>query len=206
MTIGCPSVIGLPLISHLGRTLIFPARVIRQLGGLRDIPTEADRDPYRFMWADTTASLPDRFLRVREVRRLWDTRIIQELYFPEHPTDEERAFSATAAYVAQFHPHGLVPVRRLCIPRIPQAPQANIPDVESSVQAAMRTELQSIREERHRLRCKLVDIRAELIDHRELQSELAQTRARLANQDREIARLSAMLDRTRAKARKVSHP
>ncbi|PKI73411.1 hypothetical protein CRG98_006181 [Punica granatum] len=60
MTIGCPSVIGLPLISHLGNTLVFPARVIRQLGGLQDIPIEADRTPYHFMWADTTASLPNR--------------------------------------------------------------------------------------------------------------------------------------------------
>ncbi|PKI67574.1 hypothetical protein CRG98_012158 [Punica granatum] len=88
MAIGCPSVIGLPLISHLGSTVIFPGRVIRQLGGLQDIPTEADRVPHRFMWADTTASLSDRFLRVREVRRLWDTCVIQQLYFPKHPTDD----------------------------------------------------------------------------------------------------------------------
>ncbi|PKI75845.1 hypothetical protein CRG98_003760 [Punica granatum] len=109
MIIGCPSVIGLPLISHLGSTLIFPARVIRQLGGLQDIPIEADRTSHRFRWANTTISLPDRVLRVREVRRLWSTRIVQELYFSEHPTDEERAFSATAAYVMQFHPYGFVP-------------------------------------------------------------------------------------------------
>ncbi|PKI67153.1 hypothetical protein CRG98_012481 [Punica granatum] len=168
MIIGCPSVIGLPLISHLGSTLIFPTQVIRQLSGLQDIPTEADRAPYRFIWADTTASLPDRFLRIREVRRLWDTRIVQELYFPEHPTDEEWAFSATAAYVVQFHPHELAPVRRLRIPRISQASQADIPDTDSSVQGGMCTELQSIREERDRLRCELVDIRADLTDHREL--------------------------------------
>ncbi|OWM80117.1 hypothetical protein CDL15_Pgr023427 [Punica granatum] len=162
MTVGYPSVIGLPLISHLGSTI--------------------------------------------EVRRLWGTRIVKELYFPEHPTDEERAFSATAAYVAQFHQHGLTPTHRLHTPRIPHALQADIPDAESSIQGAMRTELQSIREERDRLRCELVDTRAELADYRELQSELAQTRARIANQDREIARLSATLDRARAKVRKVSHP
>ncbi|PKI78873.1 hypothetical protein CRG98_000734 [Punica granatum] len=49
MAIGCPTVVGLPLISHLGSTLVFPSRVIRQLGSLQDIPTEADRTPYRFM-------------------------------------------------------------------------------------------------------------------------------------------------------------
>ncbi|PKI75987.1 hypothetical protein CRG98_003645 [Punica granatum] len=84
--------------------------------------------------------------------------------------------------------------------------QTDIPHAESSIQGAMRTELQSIREERDRLRCELVDIRAELTDQRELHRELAQTHTHIANQEREIARLSAMLDRTRAKARKVSHP
>ncbi|PKI72258.1 hypothetical protein CRG98_007332 [Punica granatum] len=206
MTIGCPSVIGLPLISHLGSTLVFPARVIRQLSGLQDIPIEADRSPYRFVWMDIIALLPDRVLRIREVRRLWGTRTIQELYFPEHPTDDERAFSATVAYVAQFHPQGLTPVRRRHLPQIPHASQAGIPNAESSVQGAIRTELQSIREERDRLRCELVDIRAELTAHRELQSELAQIRVRIANQDWEIAHLSATLDRARAKAHKVSHP
>ncbi|PKI59723.1 hypothetical protein CRG98_019899 [Punica granatum] len=76
MAIGCLSVIGLPLISHLRSTLVFPGRVIRQLSSLQDIPTEADRILYWFMWVDTTASLPDRFLRVREVRRLWGTRVV----------------------------------------------------------------------------------------------------------------------------------
>ncbi|PKI71835.1 hypothetical protein CRG98_007774 [Punica granatum] len=172
VTVGCPSVRGLPLINHLRSTLIFPAQVIRQLGGLQDIPTDADRTPSQLTWADATASLPNRFLRVREVRRLWGTRISQELYFPEHPTDEERAFSATAAYVAQFYSHGLAPVRRLRTPRILHALQADILDAESSVQGAIRTELQSIREERDRLRCELVDTRAELADYRELQREL----------------------------------
>ncbi|OWM86523.1 hypothetical protein CDL15_Pgr026415 [Punica granatum] len=70
----------------------------------------------------------------------------------------------------------------------------------------MHTELQSIREELDRLRCELVDNHAELTDQRELQRELAQTRAHIASRDREIARVSAMLDRMQAKARKVSHP
>ncbi|OWM64681.1 hypothetical protein CDL15_Pgr013839 [Punica granatum] len=82
-----------------------------------------------------------------------------------------------------------------------QTPQADIPDAESSIQGAMHTELQVIKAERDRLRCELVDIRAELTDHRELQSELAQTRARIVSQDREIARLSTTLDRARARAR-----
>ncbi|OWM87150.1 hypothetical protein CDL15_Pgr010182 [Punica granatum] len=116
------------------------------------------------MWADITALLPDKVLQIREVRRLWDTRIIQLLYFLEHPTDDERAFSATVAYVAQFHPQGVTPIRRLRTQRTPRVQQADIPDAETSVQGAMRTELQSISEEQDRLRCELVDIRAGLTD------------------------------------------
>ncbi|PKI65010.1 hypothetical protein CRG98_014595 [Punica granatum] len=68
MAIGCPSVIRLPLISHLRSTLVFLGRVIRQLGRLHDIPTEADRIPYRFMSTDTIASLPDSRSRGRKLR------------------------------------------------------------------------------------------------------------------------------------------
>ncbi|PKI56693.1 hypothetical protein CRG98_022909 [Punica granatum] len=127
------------------------------------------------------------------------------LYFPEHPIDHERAFSTTAAYVAQLHPHGLAPVRQPCTAPIPRTPQADIPEVESSIQAAMRTELSSIREERERLHRELIETRSKLTDQRELQGELAQAYARVTSQDREIAHLSATLDRAGAKARKVSH-
>ncbi|PKI77648.1 hypothetical protein CRG98_001986 [Punica granatum] len=54
MAIGCPSVIRLPLISHLRSTLVFLSRVIRQLDSIQDIPTEADRTPYSF----TSRSIP----------------------------------------------------------------------------------------------------------------------------------------------------
>ncbi|PKI41906.1 hypothetical protein CRG98_037700 [Punica granatum] len=47
MITGCPRIVGVPLLSHLGSTLIFLGRVIRQLGGLQDIPAEADRLPFR---------------------------------------------------------------------------------------------------------------------------------------------------------------
>ncbi|OWM75315.1 hypothetical protein CDL15_Pgr012275 [Punica granatum] len=135
---------------------------------LWDIPAEADRLPYRIQWADSTSTAPARFLQIREIRHQRDTSIIQRLYFPEHPTDEERALSATLAYVAQFHLRGSVsPQRPQTIPILRAAPTATLEAV-SSVQAAMRTELQSIKEERDRLRCELVDSRAEVVDYREL--------------------------------------
>ncbi|OWM82775.1 hypothetical protein CDL15_Pgr008656 [Punica granatum] len=80
------------------------------------------------------------------------------------------------------------------------------PEVESSTQAAMHAELHFIREERDRLRCELVDSRAEVADYRELQTELARARARIATLEREMARLSATLDRVRARARGAPHP
>ncbi|PKI40547.1 hypothetical protein CRG98_039062 [Punica granatum] len=43
MAIGCPVITGLPLISHSGSTLVFPNRVIRQLGGVQDVPVEGNR-------------------------------------------------------------------------------------------------------------------------------------------------------------------
>ncbi|PKI48750.1 hypothetical protein CRG98_030858, partial [Punica granatum] len=101
--------IQVPLLNHLGSTLVFPGRVIRQLGGLQDIPVEADRLPFHIQWDDSTSTAPDKFLQIREIRRQWDASTIQRLYFPEHPTDEERAFSATSAYVARQLPPPLAP-------------------------------------------------------------------------------------------------
>ncbi|PKI49057.1 hypothetical protein CRG98_030557, partial [Punica granatum] len=109
----CPGIVGVPLLGHLGSTLIFPGRVIRQLGGLQDISAEADRLPFRIQWADSTSTALARFLQIREIRRQRDASIIQRLYFPEHPTDDERAFAATSAYVARFYARGLAPPQRM---------------------------------------------------------------------------------------------
>ncbi|OWM90802.1 hypothetical protein CDL15_Pgr011562 [Punica granatum] len=70
----------------------------------------------------------------------------------------------------------------------------------------MRAELRAIREERDRLHCELVDSRAEVADYRELQTELARARAQVAHLDREMARLSAKLDRVHKRAREIAHP
>ncbi|PKI54305.1 hypothetical protein CRG98_025296 [Punica granatum] len=202
----CPGIVGVPLLSHLGSTLIFPGRVIRQLGGLQDIPVEANHLPYRIQWADSTSTASARFLQIREIHRQWDTSTIQRLYFPKHPTDKERALSATSAYVAQFYSQGPTSPQRSQTTPIPRATPTSVPEAESSTHAAMRAELQSIREERDRLRCELVDSRAEVTNYRELQTELARARARIATLDREMARLSATLDRVRARACGAPHP
>ncbi|PKI65800.1 hypothetical protein CRG98_013805 [Punica granatum] len=141
-----------------------------------------------------------------EIRRERDASTIQRLYFPEHPTDEERAFSATSAYMARFYPQGSTPPQRSQATPTPRAASTPAPEAKSSTQAAMRAELQAIKEERDRLRCELVDSRAEVADYRELQTELARARAQVAHLDREMARLSARLDRVQARAREIAHP
>ncbi|PKI73164.1 hypothetical protein CRG98_006451 [Punica granatum] len=133
-----------------------------------DVPAEADRLPFRIQWADSTSTTPARFLQIREIRRQRDASIIQRLYFPEHPTDDERIFSATSAYVARFYARGLAPPQRSHAAPTPRATSALAPEAESSIQAAMHAELRAIREERDRLRCELVDSRAEVADYREL--------------------------------------
>ncbi|OWM74555.1 hypothetical protein CDL15_Pgr005134 [Punica granatum] len=195
MITGCPGIVGVPLLSHLGSTLIFLGRVIRQLGGLQDIPAEADRLPFRIQWADSTSTAPARFLQIREIRRQRDASTIQSLYITEHPTDEKRAFSATSAYVVRFYLQGSTPPQRPQATPTPRATSTPAPEAESSIQAAMHAELWAIREERDRLRCELVDSRVEVADYRELQTELGRARARVAHLDREMARLSARLDR-----------
>ncbi|OWM84216.1 hypothetical protein CDL15_Pgr026168 [Punica granatum] len=143
---------------------------------------------------------------IREIRRQRDVSTIQPLYFPEHPTDEERAFSATSAYVARFYPQGSTPPQWSQAAPTPRATSTLAPEAESSIQAAMHAELRAVREERDRLRCELVDSCAEVVDYREVQTELTRARARVAHLDREMARLSAPLDRVRKRACDLAHP
>ncbi|PKI56152.1 hypothetical protein CRG98_023449 [Punica granatum] len=178
MITGCPGIVGVPLLSHLGSTFIFLDRVIRQLGGIQDIPAEADRLPYRIQWADSTSTVPAIFLQIQEIRRQRDASTIQR------STSPQRSQAAPT----------------------PRAAPTPAPEAESSTQAAMRAELRAIREERDRLRCELVDSRAEVADYRELQMELARARARVAHLDREMARLGAKLDRVHKRAREIAHP
>ncbi|PKI43772.1 hypothetical protein CRG98_035839 [Punica granatum] len=118
MITGCPGIVGVPLLSHLGSTLIFPGR--------------ADRLPYRIQWAESTSTAPARFLQIREIHRQRDASTIQRLYFPEHPTDEERAFSATSAYVARFYSQGSTSPQRSQATPTPRAAPTPAPEAKSS--------------------------------------------------------------------------
>ncbi|OWM72734.1 hypothetical protein CDL15_Pgr024786 [Punica granatum] len=74
---------------------------------------------------------PARFLQIREIRRQRDASTIQRLYFPEHPTDEERAFSAMLAYVARFYPQGSTPPQRSQATPTPRATSTPAPEAET---------------------------------------------------------------------------
>ncbi|PKI34661.1 hypothetical protein CRG98_044947 [Punica granatum] len=104
MITGCPGVVGVPLLNHLGSTLIFPGRI-------------------------------------REIRRQRDASTIQRLYFPEHPTDDERLFSATSTYVARFYARGLASPQPSHAASTPRATSTLAPEAESSIQVAMHAEL-----------------------------------------------------------------
>ncbi|OWM89137.1 hypothetical protein CDL15_Pgr026300 [Punica granatum] len=64
------------------------------------------------------------------------------------PTEEERAFSAASAFVAQFYSWDTTLVHRPRAAPIPRVAPVVAQEAESSAQVAMRTELQSIMEER----------------------------------------------------------
>ncbi|PKI74131.1 hypothetical protein CRG98_005476 [Punica granatum] len=114
MITGCPGIVGVPLLGHLGSTLIFPGR-------------------------------------------------------------------------------GSTPPQRSQATLIPRATSTLAPEAESSIQVAMHAELRAVREERDRLRCELVNSRAEVADYKELQTELTRAHARVAHLDREMAQYRMVL-------------
>ncbi|PKI49586.1 hypothetical protein CRG98_030023 [Punica granatum] len=116
------------------------------------------------------------------------------------------ALLAETVWSLDYAREGSTPPQRSQAAPIPRATSSLAPEAESSTQAAMHAELRAIREERDRLRCELVDSRAEVADYRELQTELTRARAWVAHLDREMARLSAELDRVHKRARNLAHP
>ncbi|PKI62706.1 hypothetical protein CRG98_016901 [Punica granatum] len=129
----------------------------------------------------------------RSVDRAFIQDIIGDVVmFTETPVDW--IFLRTAAeFWDPQHAGSTSPQRSQTTP-IPRAAPTSVPEAENSTQVAMRAELQSIKKERDRLRCELVDSRVEVADYRELQTELARARTRIATLDWEMARLSATLD------------
>ncbi|OWM84151.1 hypothetical protein CDL15_Pgr028143 [Punica granatum] len=66
---------------------------------------------------------------------------------------------------------------------------------------AIQAELTHLRAERDRLRREVAERDEQLVDQRQLQRELAQTRVELQRRDQELARANAALERSRKRAR-----
>ncbi|PKI73582.1 hypothetical protein CRG98_006030 [Punica granatum] len=105
MTLKCPDFNGVPLVSHAGSTTYFPARVVRQLGGLQTVPKGTARTEFQHTWREDQTSI-DRLSEIERVMTAWQTTVIEHLYFPEHPTQDERDFQATEEYILRFYRWG----------------------------------------------------------------------------------------------------
>ncbi|OWM82862.1 hypothetical protein CDL15_Pgr029223 [Punica granatum] len=66
---------------------------------------------------------------------------------------------------------------------------------------AIQAELTHLRTERDRLRREVAERDEQLVDQRQLQRELAQTRVELQRRDQELARANAALERSKKRAR-----
>ncbi|PKI63899.1 hypothetical protein CRG98_015680 [Punica granatum] len=105
MALKCADIYGIPLISHVGSTTYFPARVMRQLGGLQTIPEDMARTRFEYTWREDQKSI-DRQNDIEQAMAAWRTIVSKHPYFPELPTQDEQDFQATEEYILRFHRWG----------------------------------------------------------------------------------------------------
>ncbi|PKI33940.1 hypothetical protein CRG98_045669 [Punica granatum] len=179
MAFRCPDFYGVPLMSHARSTTYFPAPV--------------DQAP------------ADRQSNVKQVLDTWQTVITERPYFPEHPTLDERDFQATEEYIIRFYRWG--PATHEDLVNSPRVEDGGSPVATPTPYMAIQAELTHLRAERDRLRREVAEKDEQLVDQRQLQRELAQTRAELQRRDQELVRANATLERSRKRARGVHiHP
>ncbi|PKI68331.1 hypothetical protein CRG98_011239 [Punica granatum] len=106
MALRCSDFNGVPLVSHARSTTYFPARVVRQLGGLQTVLENTARTKFKHIWLEDQTSV-DRQNSIQQVLAAWLTVAPKHLYFPEYPTHEERDFQATEEYVLRFYRWGI---------------------------------------------------------------------------------------------------
>ncbi|PKI59752.1 hypothetical protein CRG98_019855 [Punica granatum] len=129
MALKCSDFNGVPLVSHVGSTTYFPARVVRQLGGLQMMPEDTARTKFEHTWREDQTSV-NRLSEIERVMTVWQTMVIKNPYFPEHPTQENRDFQATEEYVVRFYRWGS---------SIPEDPIDSAPDRDSSSSVTPRS-------------------------------------------------------------------
>ncbi|PKI34296.1 hypothetical protein CRG98_045313 [Punica granatum] len=174
MALRCPDFYGVPLMSHVGSTTYFPGRVVRQLSGLQTVPEDTARTRFEHTWREDQTPT-DRQSNVKQVLDAWRTVITERPYFPEHPTLDERDFQATEEYVIRFYRWG--PAAHEDLVNSPRVEDGGSPVTTPTPYMAIQAELTHLRAERDRFRLEVAEKDEQLVDQRQLQRELAQTRA-----------------------------
>ncbi|PKI60444.1 hypothetical protein CRG98_019098 [Punica granatum] len=198
MALRCPDFYGVSLMSHAGSTTYFSARVVRQFGGLQTIPEDTVRTRFEYTWREDQTPA-DRQSNVEQVLDAWRTVITERPYFSEHPTLDERDFQVTKEYILRFYRWG--PAAHEDLVNSPRVGDGRSPGATPTPNMAIQAELTHLRAERDRLRREVAEKDEQLVDQRQLQRELAQTRAKLQKSDQELARANTALERSRKRAR-----
>ncbi|PKI59410.1 hypothetical protein CRG98_020169 [Punica granatum] len=148
MTLKCPDFNGVPLVSHAGSTTYFSARVVKQLGGLQTVPKGTTRTEFEHTWREDQTSI-DRLSEIERIMTAWQTTVIEHLYFPEHPTQDERDFQVTKEYILRFYRWGPSENDDFTdSPPVESSTSSGAPVPDMTIQA----ELANLRAERDRLR------------------------------------------------------
>ncbi|PKI48114.1 hypothetical protein CRG98_031476 [Punica granatum] len=139
--------------------------------------------------AGSTTYFPTRVVRqlggLQKVLDAWRTVIIERPYFPEHSTLDERDFQATEEYIIRFYRWGSAAHEDLV--NSPRVEDGGSPSATPTPNMAIQAELTHLRAERDHLRREVAEKDEQLVDQRQLQKELAQTRAELQRRDQELA-------------------
>ncbi|PKI53608.1 hypothetical protein CRG98_025999 [Punica granatum] len=160
MALRCPDSYGVPLMSHVGSTTYFPARVVRQLGGLQTVLEDTARTRFEHTWQED-----------------------------QTPADRQ-------SNVEQG------PAAHEDLVNSPRVEDGGSPGATPTPNMAIQAELTHLRAERDRLCREVAEKDEQLVDQRQLQRELAQTRAELQRRDQELTRANAALERSRKRARR----
>ncbi|PKI69345.1 hypothetical protein CRG98_010279 [Punica granatum] len=198
MALRYPDFYGVPLISHAKSTTYFPTRVVRQLGDLRTIPEDTALTRFEHNWREDQTPA-DRQINVEQILDAWRTVITELPYFPEHPTLDEQDFQATEEYILRFYRWG--PAAHENLVNSLRVRDGGSPDATPTPNMVIQAELTHLRAERDRLRREDAERDEQLVDQRQLQRELAQTRVELQRRDQELVRANAALERPRKRAR-----
>ncbi|PKI66180.1 hypothetical protein CRG98_013433 [Punica granatum] len=145
MALRCHDFNGIPLLSHVGSTIYFPARVMRQFGSLQTVPEDTARTRFQHTWREDQTSV-DCQSDIQQVLSAWHTAVTELPYFHEHPTQDEWDFQATEEYILHFY--RWIPLAQEDFTGSPR-PEGSTPyGAPSTSSMAVQAELTNLRSER----------------------------------------------------------